>query len=91
LSIIYIFFHAIAAKYNEAVGVVRPPELRLHAACFILARVVLVLWLVAFIAGCVVLSKPQFCYNGNRDCHFEIVDIVASILAVYVVKKNVVI
>jgi hypothetical protein len=81
LSILYLIFHAIAAKYNEPVGAVRPPELRLHAACFILARIALLLWFSTFVAASVILSRPKVCMTGTRDCHLQIADVVASIMA----------
>jgi len=81
LSILYLTFHAIAAKYNEPVGVVRPPELRLHAACFILARIVIIFWFSTFIAASVMLSKAKACTTGTRGCHLRIADVVASMVA----------
>jgi hypothetical protein len=71
----------MAARYNEPVGVVRPPELKLHAACFILARMLLVFWFSTFIATSVVLSKPNVCMRGTSDCQLQIADIVCSIIA----------
>lgn len=81
MSIGYVALHAMAAKYNEPVGVTRPPELKLHAACFILARLVLIAWFGAFIAACVVVSKPGACLRGSSTCQIQLVDVVASLLA----------
>jgi hypothetical protein len=81
LSILYLALHAVAAKYNEPVGVVRPPELKLHAACFILARMLLVFWFSTFVAALVTLSKPHACMTGSRDCRLHVADVVSSILA----------
>jgi hypothetical protein len=81
LSIFYLIFHAIAAKNNEPVGVVRPPKLKLHAACFILARIVLVFWFSTFVAALVILSRPKICMVGTLYCHMHIADVVASIVA----------
>ncbi|KAE8447849.1 hypothetical protein EG329_010078 [Mollisiaceae sp. DMI_Dod_QoI] len=81
MSIAYVILHSIAAKYNDPVGVTRPPELRLHAACFIVARLALVAWFSAFIAACVVISRPDVCSSGSRTCQTQIADVVASVLA----------
>lgn len=81
LSMTYLIFHAFAATYNEPVGVVRPPELKLHAACFILARMLLVFWFSTFIAAMVTLSKPNICMKGSRDCQLQVADVVSSIVA----------
>ncbi|PMD21661.1 hypothetical protein NA56DRAFT_658739 [Hyaloscypha hepaticicola] len=81
LSITYLIFHAFAATYNEPVGVVRPPELKLHAACFILARMLLPFWFSTFIAAMITLSKPNLCMKGSRDCHLQVADVVSSIMA----------
>ncbi|CZR56515.1 uncharacterized protein PAC_06404 [Phialocephala subalpina] len=81
MSIGYVTLHGVAAKYNEPVGVTRPPELRLHAACFILARLSLVGWLMEFIAACVVVSKPSACLSGSSTCHIMLADVVASLVA----------
>jgi hypothetical protein len=76
-----LYSHAFAATYNEPVGVVRPPELKLHAACFILARMLVVFWFSTFIAAMVTLSKPNICMKGSRDCQLQVADVVSSIVA----------
>lgn len=80
MSIIYVLIHGVAAKYNDPVGLIRPPELKLHAACFILARLALVFWMVAFITACVVVSKPNACMSGTLACRLQIANVVASIV-----------
>ena len=81
LSITYLIFHTTAAIHNEPVGVVRPPELKLHAACFIVARLALICWFATFIAASVTLSKPKVCVEGTRNCRLQVADVVASIVA----------
>ena len=76
-----MLLHFVAACHNEPVGIVRPPELRLHAACFIVARLGLVLWIIAMIASSVVASRPNVCRNGGRDCKASLVEVVMSSLA----------
>lgn len=84
-SISYGIVHGVGAKYNEPVGVVRPPVLKLHAACFILARIALVLWILAMISSCVAVSRPTVCKIGNgfdgADCRPEIIGVVISNIA----------
>lgn len=80
LSIIYVLIHGVAAKHNEPVGLVRPPRSRLHAACFILARLALVFWMVVFFTACAVVAKPGACLTGSRTCKLQIADVVASIV-----------
>ncbi|KAK0130255.1 hypothetical protein ONS96_000778 [Cadophora gregata f. sp. sojae] len=80
VSIIYIIVHGVAAKSNDQVGAVRPPQLKLHAACFILARLALVSWVVAFFTACAVASKSTACTSGTHKCKLQIADIVASIV-----------
>ena len=70
----------MAAKHNEPVGLVRPPRSRLHAACFILARLALVFWMVVFFTACAVVAKPGACLTGSRTCKLQIADVVASIV-----------
>lgn len=81
MSIAYVVLHSIAAKNNDPVGVTRPPELKLHAACFIVARLALVAWFMAFVAACVVISKPNACLVDRVVCQTRIVDVVVSLLA----------
>jgi len=81
MSIIYIIFHGVAAKYNDPVGVVRPPEMKLQAACFILARLAMICWLIAIIVACVVVSKPKMCMRGTQTCKLQVAEIVAFVLA----------
>lgn len=80
MSILYILVHGVAAKYNDPVGMVRPPELKLHATCFILARLALVFWMVSFIAACAVLGRPKACLSGTQACKLQVADVVASIV-----------
>lgn len=80
-SFSYIILHGIAAYYNEPVGVIRPPEVRLHAACFIIARLVLLLWIIAMIASSVAAGKSHVCKVGGSDCKIQIVDVFMAVLA----------
>ncbi|KAH7324038.1 hypothetical protein BKA65DRAFT_598540 [Rhexocercosporidium sp. MPI-PUGE-AT-0058] len=80
LSVVYVLIHGFAAKYNDPVGMIRPPELKLHAACFILARLALVFWMVAFITASAVVAKPKACTPGTMACKLQIADVVASII-----------
>lgn len=80
-SFTYIILHGVAAKQNDPVGVVRPPELRLHAACFVVARIGLVMWFVAFISAVTVVSKPDVCASESGDCKMQLADVATSILA----------
>jgi hypothetical protein len=82
MSFIYVILHAIAAVYNEPVGVVRPPELTIHAACFVVAKLALVFWIITFIAACTVVSRPTSCPRGPQSCKLQVADVVASNLAV---------
>ncbi|KAF4612828.1 hypothetical protein G7Y89_g15545 [Cudoniella acicularis] len=81
-SISYISLHIVASKHNDPVGIVRPPVLRLHAACFIIARLALVVWIMAMIASIVALSRPAMCIKAAIDCRSEIIGVVISNLAV---------
>ncbi|KAL2062895.1 hypothetical protein VTL71DRAFT_5967 [Oculimacula yallundae] len=80
LSIIYVLVHGFAAKYNDPVGMIRPPELKLHATCFILARLVLIFWFVEFVTACAVVSKPDNCLSGRKACSLQIADVISSIV-----------
>ncbi|PQE24194.1 s-adenosylmethionine decarboxylase proenzyme protein [Rutstroemia sp. NJR-2017a BVV2] len=80
-SVLYLLLHLIAAIKNTPVGIVRPPESRLHAYCFIVARVALVCWLASIIASSVVVSKPNVCRPGTRDCRLQTAGIVISGIA----------
>ncbi|PQE33757.1 S-adenosylmethionine decarboxylase proenzyme protein [Rutstroemia sp. NJR-2017a WRK4] len=80
-SVLYLLLHLIAAIKNTPVGIVRPPESRLHAYCFIVARVTLVCWLASVIASSVVVSKPNVCRPGTRDCRLQTAGIVISGIA----------
>jgi hypothetical protein len=64
--------------------VVRPPELRIHAACFIVARLVLVFWVITFIAACSVVSRPVVCLKGTLSCKLQVADVVTSNVAMWV-------
>jgi hypothetical protein len=82
ISYAYLILHGVAAKYNDPVGIVRPPELRLHAACFVIARIGLVMWFVAFISAVTVIAKPEVCASeSGLDCSMQLADVVASISA----------
>jgi hypothetical protein len=67
--------------------VVRPPELRIHAACFIVARLVLVFWVITFIAACSVVSRPAACLKGTLSCKLQVADVVTSNVAMLVAKS----
>lgn len=60
---------------------VRPPELGIHASCFIMARLAIVGWMVALIATSVVAAKTSSCLKGSRHCKLQILDVVGSSLA----------
>lgn len=77
----YILLHAVAAYHNEPIGEARPPEKKTHACCVIIARLALVSWLVAIIASAVVVGKPLICVKGSKDCRLQVLDLVASNLA----------
>ncbi|TVY18765.1 hypothetical protein LARI1_G002918 [Lachnellula arida] len=81
LGISYVLLHFIAACRNEPVGIVRPPELRLHAACFIFARLGLAVWIIVMIFSSAVASRPSICKNGGKDCRTTLVEVVMSSLA----------
>ena len=66
---------------NEPVGMVRPPEIRIHGYCFIAARLALVSWAIALIASSIEISKATACMMGTRDCTLQILDVVGSSLA----------
>jgi hypothetical protein len=57
----------------------RQPRHTTHALWFIIARIVLVFWLVAMIVCSVMTSKP--CVRGGPECMFQIFSVVASALA----------
>lgn len=62
-------------------GVVRPPELRLHGACFVVARLGLIAWFAGFIGSCVVLSKSGICVVGKGGeivCRTRVLGVVVS-------------
>lgn len=71
----------MAAVDNEPVGVIRPPVLRIHATCFVVARLALLAWVITMIASTVVISKSSICRKGTRDCTLQILAVVASTLA----------
>ena len=81
VSFLYILLHFLAALSNEAVGVVRPPEIRLHAFCFIVARLAFVAWMIAVIASSITVSNASTCLKGSRDCKLQVLDVVASTVA----------
>ena len=76
-----MLLHFLAACRNEPVGILRPPELRLHAACFIIAKLGLGLWIMAMIASSVAASRPDICRTGGRDCKPLLIEVVMSSLA----------
>jgi len=80
-SLAYIIFHLIAAGSNEAIGLVRPPVRRLHATCFLVARLCLLLWILALVLDCVFIVKG---WPSSQLKIFQAVGIVASGLALCV-------
>lgn len=78
LTIIYLLFHFSATIKNHPVGFVRPPELKLHAYSFIVARVTLVSWMLSIIVSSVVVSKSKVCVPGTTDCKVQIGGLVLS-------------
>lgn len=52
---LYTILHGVAARKNDAVGLVRPPVIKIHGMCFIVAKVALVIWIAALICECVLL------------------------------------
>ncbi|QSZ34516.1 hypothetical protein DSL72_006110 [Monilinia vaccinii-corymbosi] len=58
-SLLYLILHFIASIKNEAVGFVRPPESKVHAYAFIVARITLVCWMLSIITTSVIVSKPK--------------------------------
>ncbi|KAI9047300.1 hypothetical protein LZ554_008748 [Drepanopeziza brunnea f. sp. 'monogermtubi'] len=80
ISVVYLAFHGLAARYNDPVGVSRPPERKLHATCFIVARLGLVFWIASFIASLVVVATPNACLAGSNACKLQIADVIASVL-----------
>ncbi|RDL40948.1 uncharacterized protein BP5553_00927 [Venustampulla echinocandica] len=83
LSMSYVVFHIFAMMDNDPVGIVRPPVLRLHAACFIVARLALVMWIIAMIASIVEVSRQNICMSGGRDCKVAVVNVTISNLACF--------
>ncbi|KAH8592824.1 hypothetical protein B0O99DRAFT_689374 [Bisporella sp. PMI_857] len=81
ISIIYIAFHIRAADSNEPVGTVRPPVIRVHAMCFIVARVALLFWLITIVLSCIVVAKPSLCLVGSNTCKLQIGGLVAATFA----------
>lgn len=79
ISIIYVVLHGIAAKYNDPVSEVRPLDRKLHAVCFILARLALVCWMIDLVATCVMVARPDAgqARNARRT---QIAELVASII-----------
>lgn len=81
LSFVYILLHAIAACSNDPVGETRPPECKIHACCFIVAKISLMLWIIAIIVCAVVVGKPGLCERDVKDCRLHVLELVTSNLA----------
>ena len=77
----YIILHVRATLKNEPVGVVRPPEIRLHGYCFVTARLALVAWTIALVVLAVAISKLTEHLRETRDRNLQILDVVGSSLA----------
>lgn len=86
ISIVYIVLHFVAALGNELIGIMRPPEIQIHGYCFIPARLGLVAWMVTLIVSAIVASKPTIYLTRSRECKLQILDLVCSSLALYVVR-----
>jgi hypothetical protein len=81
---VYVLLHSLAAIRNHPVGPTRPPESKLHASCFIVAKIALVLWIVAIAPSCILVSRPDVCLKGTIDCKLLLLDVVASSSALWV-------
>jgi cadmium resistance protein CadD (predicted permease) len=79
-SMVYVALHLTAAASNEAIGLVRPPVRRLHAICFLVARLGLLLWILALVLGSIFFVKMPPASNFRA---LQLVAIVASGLGLY--------
>ncbi|EPE33808.1 hypothetical protein GLAREA_06821 [Glarea lozoyensis ATCC 20868] len=77
-TIAYILVHVVAAYRNQAVGIIRPPVLKLHGACFIIARINFVLWMITLVLTCVTLSQRAGDTKDRQNLRVESVGVVMS-------------
>ncbi|CAG8956375.1 hypothetical protein HYFRA_00003757 [Hymenoscyphus fraxineus] len=77
-SILYLLLHLFAMFQNEPVGVVRPPVVRVHGYCFVIARIALVMWMVAITISSVALSREKTCTAEYEDCTPSIIAVIVS-------------
>ncbi|KAG9233935.1 hypothetical protein BJ875DRAFT_441769 [Amylocarpus encephaloides] len=77
-SIFYLALHLTAAYHNEAIGLVRPPVMRLHGACFVTARIVFVLWIISIVISSVALSRMNVCPARSPGCKAEVIGVTIS-------------
>ncbi|RDW88313.1 hypothetical protein BP6252_00345 [Coleophoma cylindrospora] len=77
-SVFYILLHGAAAYRNHPIGPSRPPVNKVHALCFIFARLGLLAWVVAIIANAAVVSKPNICQGGGKLCRLQVIDLTIS-------------
>ncbi|CAG8979431.1 hypothetical protein HYALB_00013439 [Hymenoscyphus albidus] len=63
---------------NEPVGVVRPPVVRVHGYCFVIARIALVMWMIAITISSVALSREKTCTAEYEDCTPSIIAVIVS-------------
>lgn len=55
--------------------------MRIHASCFVVARLGLVTWFGGFIGSCVVLSKSGICgVEKEVVCNTRVLGVVVSVL-----------
>jgi hypothetical protein len=80
-SIAYILVHIVAAYRNQAVGIIRPPVLKLHGACFITARIDFVLWMITLIMTSITLSQRTGNTKADQNLRVESVGVVMSCFA----------
>lgn len=77
-SIVYLLLHILAMFHNEPVGTIRPPVVRVHGYCFVVARIALVLWMIAITISSVALSREKTCMAGCEDCTPSIITVVVA-------------
>ncbi|KAF7866789.1 hypothetical protein EAF04_005631 [Stromatinia cepivora] len=75
---LYLILHLTSSIQNAPVGYVRPPELKIHAYSFIVARVTLVCWMISLIISSILVSKPKVCVPGTKECFVQIGGVVIS-------------
>lgn len=80
-STIYITLHGIATFYNEPIGEARLPERKLHAGCVIVAKIVMIIWLVGIIAAAVVVEKTDRSIGDPIEDRLYVLDLVVASLA----------